>query len=307
MEIRTERQFRALTGVTEPQLETIAKEFEKIEEEKKQEQGELSGDRKRKPGAGRPRILNTAIEKVVFVLYYLKNYPTYDVLGILFGMTKSPAFSNIQKYYPLVMEALGRLEILPKRTFSSVEEFREFFAQVEEILVDVTERQVARPKDADQQKAHYSGKKKKHTVKNTILVTSMQQVLYVGQTFSGHNHDYKMFKEEFTPKQAWLEEIQVLADSGYQGITKDYEGEHIQIPIKKPRKSKKNPNPTLTPEQSDYNKRLSRRRIFVENAISGMKRFNILVNRFRNRKKNFVDDVIVLCAGLWNLNVLQNA
>ena len=62
----------------------------------------------------------------------------------------------------------------------------------------------------------------------------------------------------------------------------------------------------LTDEQKQYNKELSKTRILVENAIGGMKRFNILVHAFRNRKSNFLDDVIVLCAGLWNLNVIQN-
>ena len=32
-----------------------------------------------------------------------------------------------------------------------------------------------------------------------------------------------------------------------------------------------------------------------------MKRYNILVHSFRNRKENFEDDVIGVCAGLWNL------
>ena len=309
LEIRNERQLRALTGVTEHQLERIVMEFEGLEEEReraKQEQRELLGERKRKVGAGRPSILNTATQKVLFILYYLKNYPTYDVLGAVFGMTKTASHRNVQTYYPLLMEALSRLGVLPKRTFSSVEEFRETLSEVDEILIDVTERQIVRPKDRSQQKDHYSGKHKKHTVKTTVMSTSIRYVLYVGQTFSGHNHDYKMLKEEFAPDQAWFKEIQVLADSGYQGITKDYEGENIQIPIKKPRKSKKNPNPTLTSEQRASNKGLSRRRIFIENAIGGMKRFNILVNRFRNRIKDFFNDVIVLCAGLWNLNVLQN-
>jgi len=47
--------------------------------------------------------------------------------------------------------------------------------------------------------------------------------------------------------------------------------------------------------------------VVIEQAIGGMKRFNILVHAFRNRKPNFIDDFIVLCAGLWNLNVIQNA
>ena len=45
----------------------------------------------------------------------------------------------------------------------------------------------------------------------------------------------------------------------------------------------------------------------VENTICGMKRFNILVIRFRNRKDNLVDDVAVSAAGLHNLMLSLNA
>jgi hypothetical protein len=56
----------------------------------------------------------------------------------------------------------------------------------------------------------------------------------------------------------------------------------------------------LTEEQKSENQALSRVRIFVENVIADIKRFNILVHAFRNRKANMGDDVIALCAGLWN-------
>ena len=52
--------------------------------------------------------------------------------------------------------------------------------------------------------------------------------------------------------------------------------------------------------QKAANTALSQVRIFVEHAIGGMKRYNILVHSFRNRKANFEDDVIGVCAGLWN-------
>jgi hypothetical protein len=54
-------------------------------------------------------------------------------------------------------------------------------------------------------------------------------------------------------------------------------------------------------------KELSSLRVLVEHAIGSLKRFNILVHAFRNRKPNFVDDVIVWSKGLWNLNVIQLA
>jgi len=59
----------------------------------------------------------------------------------------------------------------------------------------------------------------------------------------------------------------------------------------------------LTAEQRAANKAVSQVRIFIEHAIGGMKRFNILVQRFRNRKADFEDDSIGICAGLWNLNL----
>lgn len=128
-------------------------------------------------------------------------------------------------------------------------------------------------------------------------------ILFVGQTFAGHTHDYTMLKEEFPPEKAWFEFLQVLVDLGYQGILTDYVGNEIQVPHKKPRKSKKNPATSLSAEQRAENQALSKIRIFVENAICGLKRYNILVHRFRNHKKSFDDDVIGIAAGLWNFNL----
>ena len=80
----------------------------------------------------------------------------------------------------------------------------------------------------------------------------------------------------------------------------DSRRDQIDIATKKPRKSKKNPTPVFSAAQKAVHKALSQVRIFVEHAIGGMKRYTILVHGFRNRKENFEDDVIGICAGLWN-------
>ena len=126
-------------------------------------------------------------------------------------------------------------------------------------------------------------------------------IVFLGRTFSGHNHDYRMLKQEFPPELDWFTDINVRVDLGYLGMKSDYRGEQIDIPTKKPRKSQKNPNPQLSDAQKVANKVLSQVRIFIEHAIGGMKRYNILVHSFRNRIENFEDDVIGICAGLWNL------
>ena len=121
------------------------------------------------------------------------------------------------------------------------------------------------------------------------------------RTLSGHNHDSMMLKQEFPPELAWFTDINVRVDLGYLGVQSDYRGDRIDIPTKKPRKSKKNPNPQLSDDQKATNKALSQVRIFIEHAIGGMKRYNILVHTFRNRIEHFEDDAIGICAGLWNL------
>lgn len=128
-------------------------------------------------------------------------------------------------------------------------------------------------------------------------------IVFLGRTFSGHNHDYSMLKQELPPELDWFRDLEVWVDLGYQGIQSDYVGDLIEIPHKKPPKSKTNPNPQLTAAQQAENRAVSQVRIFVEHAIGGMKRFNILVQRFRNRKEHFEDDSVGICAGLWNLNL----
>lgn len=125
-------------------------------------------------------------------------------------------------------------------------------------------------------------------------------IVFLGRTFSGHNHDYVMLKQELPPEVDWFVDLHVRVDLGYLGMKSDYRGDQIDLPTKKPRKSQKNPNPQLSEAQKAANKAVSQIRIFIEHAIGGMKRYNILVHAFRNRIENFEDDVIGVCAGLWN-------
>lgn len=140
-------------------------------------------------------------------------------------------------------------------------------------------------------------------LKNTVMSTKIKFILFLGRTFSGRNHDYAMLKEEFPPELDWFAHIRLLVDLGYQGILSDYNGDDIHIPIKKPRKSKKNPEPSLSDEQLDHNRALSQLRIYVEHAIGGFKRYNILNHRFRNHMAYFADHSIALSAALWNFSL----
>ena len=73
--------------------------------------------------------------------------------------------------------------------------------------------------------------------------------------------------------------IKTLTDTGYQGISKIHP--NSELPKKK---TKKNP---LTKEDKNKNRELSSERALNENVIGMVKRFKIISDRYRNRRKRF--------------------
>lgn len=56
----------------------------------------------------------------------------------------------------------------------------------------------------------------------------------------------------------------------------------------------------LTDIQKEENKELGKERIYVEHSIGGFKRFKILANRLRIKSKYLINQIIGVCAALWN-------
>jgi hypothetical protein len=296
-----ERLFRALTGTSREEFQTLLEVFTtSYHILREAEYQATKATRHRKPGGGAKGKLPTCEAKLFFVLYYWKNYPTYDVHGNHFHLDRSNACRNVHKLWPVLEHALNHLGMLPARAFPRLEDLQAAFADVSDLFIDATERAVVRSQDKERQQQQFSGKKHRHTVKNTLITTGGRTILFLGYTAVGSQHDYGLFKEEFPPEQPWFSLFKVWVDLGYLGIRKDYDALEIFIPHKTPRASKANPSPSLTAEQKAENRAQSRVRVVVEHAIGGMKRFGILVQAFRNRLPGFVDTVALLGAGLWN-------
>lgn len=73
---------------------------------------------------------------------------------------------------------------------------------------------------------------------------------------------------------------------------------HIKTQMPK-KKSKKKP---LTKEDKRNNRQLSSERVLNENVIGNLKRFKILSDRYRNRRKRFMLR-FNLIAGIYNLEL----
>jgi hypothetical protein len=83
--LKQDRLLRALTGLNLQAFETLLPAFTLIYEEEQA----LRPRHQRDIGGGRKAKLLTHQEKLFFILFYFKCYPTFDLAGIMFDLDRS--------------------------------------------------------------------------------------------------------------------------------------------------------------------------------------------------------------------------
>ena len=143
LRIRDERQMKALTGLSQAQCDHLLPVFNDMYQAAQQQtyaQGVASGTRRRKPGGGSKGKLPTMAEKLQFVLYYYKTYPTFDGLGQQFEMARSKANENLHKLSPILHDTLVHLDLMPSRECATPEDLKAALHGTDRLLIDATER-----------------------------------------------------------------------------------------------------------------------------------------------------------------------
>ena len=287
--LNNKRLIKAVLGVSNESFEKLLVIFAQV----LKEEAELTKGRKRAYGGGSNGNIKDPRKKLFFILWYLKVYPTFDVAAYVFASSKSRTQAWAHKILPILEKTLKRKLVLPKRRINSVEEFFQMFPQDKEVMLDGVERPTMRSQKSKTQRKHYSGKKKRHTRKNLVMVNSKKKILLITPTKHGKVHDKKLSDKNMLASHI-PKEVSLLVDTGFQGLQKIHE--NTFIPKKKPRGG------LLTDDEKAWNRLISSVRIVVEHAIGGMKRFGATSHVFRN--KNGLDDLfMVVCAGLWNLEL----
>ena len=162
LQIRDDRQMKALTGLSPAQFDQLLSVFSAVyqtTQQKTYEAGVASGTRRRKPGGGSKGKLPTMVEKLRFVLYYYKTYPTFDVLGTQFALARSKAHEHLHKLSPILYDTLVHLDLMPYRELTTPKELKAALQGGDRLLIDATERAYHRSQDEATQREHYSGKK----------------------------------------------------------------------------------------------------------------------------------------------------
>lgn len=255
-------------------------EIAKIEEERIRLAKEQKKVRINKKGGGRPKKL-TLEEEVCLCIFYLRQLPTFELLGMHFDISKTEANDTFNYWIKIIRKILpSSLMEQAKKDEEELEKIKEMLTE-HELIVDSWEQPRERPEDNQVQKEYYSGKKKQHTFKGQVITLPLGGDLVdveVGR--QGKTSDINMFREQ---QKKFNVEQKFTGDKGYQG------GVNIKTPQKKPRGKE------LTEEQKEGNKVISSQRIYVEHVIRLIKIFRAAKERFRMKKNKYEEVVLTIC------------
>jgi hypothetical protein len=245
--------FKSFTGLTVNEFDDIYdKEVEKRYDNHEIQRLTKRKDRDRRLGAGRPFKIDIKNRFLMLLAYYCRLYITHTLAGFLFDLDQSNVCGDIQKIEPLVRECVPIPQKMHKtakrlRTPEEVEQYFPGFIA----FVDCSEQQIPRPKNKERRKMHYSGKKKRHTVKTQLMVNNKGLIIHKTGHKRGHRHDYDIYKKSHpvTPKQ-----VVSVFDLGYLGVGKDYPEQISSLPNRKKRSQKewlqrKKSTTRITPER----------------------------------------------------------
>lgn len=292
---RNEARFLALTSLKVSEFDYLLSFFEPLwlaYDRQFTLEGKVRKTKKHKPRPG--TTLGTPDMVLLFILIFLKNNTNLDLVGEYFNMSKAKASIWARCLEPILNRALAKQDLLPVRDAS---EIPKRLNEGETVYLDGTERPIERSTDDAAQKEAYSGKEKRHTLKNNLLTNAQMFVIYLSITVWGSVNDVKICQEEPMNLPEWLTLYQDLGYVGHcpKNIT-------VIMPFKKEK------NKDLTEFQKLHNQQVASERIPVEHVIGGVKRLHIVSGVCRIKSWNFKDSVMETACGLHNFRTkMRNA
>lgn len=279
--------FLAVTGLKLPEFAALLEDViplyagaEQQRHAKMHSLAHLPVPRKRAEGAGHPFSLPIR-DQLLLCLVWLRIYPTHEVLGFLFGVSDSTVSRLVHRFMPLLAQAGTQQmqEVDPGRKHRR--SLEQVLAQVPQLtaLVDSFEQRVQRPTDPMEQRGHYSGKKKAHTLKTQVVVQPDTGLFMdVGESVRGPTNDHTLVRE--SGLRGRLPSCTVLGgDLGYVGQVKEPGDMEVVTPRRKPR-DKERPA-----EDVAYNKAFAKVRVKVEHSIGRARRYQALNQQDRHHRE----------------------
>lgn len=288
--------FRGLTGMTVAEFEALHAEFEAERLRRLDATATTTGGRPRlrAPGAGHPHGLEPR-DRLLMTLFWLRAYPTYQLLGFLFGLDQSNAYRNVVAVLA-VLDGLGdfpcdRPDRDPARKpLDTVAATMDAFPMVR-LIIDTKEQRTRRPQgDYAAQKPYYSMKKKAHTLKTQIVVRPDGRFESLGDSVPGGSKHDKTLLEESGILDQLPPGSGAMADKAYHNLREKYPS----VPLVTPRPARR--NHPLTEHEKMANRFIARYRIVVEHAIAQLNRYTVLRQVYRGSRSRHTRVVRVVAS-----------
>jgi Helix-turn-helix of DDE superfamily endonuclease len=154
---RNRQQFLSLTGMEVEVFDELHQSYQKqwnkyIREYTVAGEKRTRAHRKRSDG-----VLEQTQDQLLFVLHYLKSNSIQEHHAATYGMRQSQCNMWLHLLLRLLHQTLKALKQLPERDASKLSKT---LKGLREVFIDGTERDIDRPQDSEEQRRHYSGKKK---------------------------------------------------------------------------------------------------------------------------------------------------
>ncbi len=196
---------KQLIGLDLPELENLIKQAIALEKQKKKEV-EKNKIRVTKKGAGRSKNLPADVE-IYLTLFYLRHLPIFEVLGMMFEVCKTSANDIFHYWLPILRDLLPCSLLEEWKKALRNDEFVQQLLTSYELLVDSAEQARERPKDYQEQKKFFSGKKQRHTFKNQFVsLPKGKDIVDVVVGERGPEADVNLLREQqanFSEKQSF--------------------------------------------------------------------------------------------------------
>lgn len=277
------RQFKSLTSLNIEKFDILLPTFESKWEGFIEKYNFDGTPRLRKYVPKNEKQLPTVGDKLFFLLFYKKTHCLQEVMAFQFDLDVSMVNKWIHILTPILNKSLKKY--IPKAIIEDVD------FQIHEVyIIDGTERSIQR--DTYDQETFYSGKKKAHTLKNALIVSTLGLIMWLGETHVGKVHDKPMVES-----LKFITPITMLADLGFKGWNP--QNVTLILPHKKPRNTKTEKR-QLTQDQKDFNREFSKKRVKVENVLAHIKILRIVKDKNRNYKFGFRENLMKTACGLYN-------
>lgn len=311
--------FFATTGVDLDRFKALLPELSRVcaerEATRKRRVLATGAERQRAVGGG-AQFATDLPERLLMALVYYRVYATQEFLTLLFDVDHKSTVCRaiaqmrpvLEAVLPVPERALATAVYLAeketdrrRRRIGNVADFVREYPELS-ILIDGTEQPKQRPQDKQKRKDDYSGRRKRHTLKQIVTTTPGGLILDQSPAVGGRTHDVRAFREHVATgcpgASLWasVEHLRVTcyADSGFSGIEK------LSLPATTRVTAQARRNRPLTAEQKTLNRVRSQVRIRVEHAIGHRKQYRVASSVYRGSDATY-DGAMNVIAGLVNL------